>query len=271
MYSTKGKDEVFIMVKVREDLTGKTFGRLTVIKQADDYVNSQGTRYAQWLCQCSCGSEPKVVRQTSLRSGASTSCGCIQKEKVYDICCKENKPAIRGLHDEHGDYCIGFCSNTGAEFYFDESDYDLIYNGEHCWSEHINTRDGRHCVRSRERDSGGKYILLHQILGCKSYDHIDRNPMNNRRYNLRPATVTENSRNRGRYKNNKSGVTGVFWHKQSGKWASLIKVNKKPIYVGFFNDKEDAIKARLNAEVKYFGEFAPQKHLYNKYGITIQN
>lgn len=33
--------------------------------------------------------------------------------------------------------------------------------------------------------------------------------------------------------------------------------------------KDDAIKARLNVEVKYFGEFAPQKHLYKQYGITM--
>lgn len=37
------------------------------------------------------------------------------------------------------------------------------------------------------------------------------------------------------------------------------------------DDKIDAIKARLKAEIKYFGEFAPQKHLYEQYRITEQN
>lgn len=259
------------MVKVKEDLTGKVFGKLTVLHQEEDYIGPQGVHYAQWLCQCSCGSEPKIIRQVSLKNGNTTSCGCIQKQKVYDISCKKNAPAIRNLHDEHGDYCIGFCSNTNAEFYFDEADYDLIYNGEYCWSEYIDTTCDYHCVRARKRGTSGKYILLHQLLGYKSYDHIDRNPMNNRRYNFRPATPTENARNRGKYKNNKSGIIGVYWHNQCCKWMSYITVNKKRIYIGLFDDKVDAITARLKAEIKYFGEFAPQKHLYEEYGIAIQN
>ena len=44
------------------------------------------------------------------------------------------------------------------------------------------------------------------------------------------------------------------------------------MFLGHFDNKDDAIRARLNAEVKYFGEFAPQKHLYEQYGIkTPQN
>ena len=43
-------------------------------------------------------------------------------------------------------------------------------------------------------------------------------------------------------------------------------------YLGSFSNKDDAIKARLNAEAKYFGKFAPQRHLFEQYGInTKQN
>ena len=48
-------------------------------------------------------------------------------------------------------------------------------------------------------------------------------------------------------------------------------VNGKNIYLGVFVNKEDAIKTRLNAEQKYFGEFAPQQHLYEQYNINILN
>ena len=41
--------------------------------------------------------------------------------------------------------------------------------------------------------------------------------------------------------------------------------------LGYFNIKEDAIKTRLEAEAKYYGEFAPQRHLFEQYGITQQN
>jgi hypothetical protein len=62
-----------------KDLTGKRFGKLIVLKK--DSVNvKRGT--ADWLCRCDCGTE-KVITSGSLRSGATTSCGCFRKEKMY--------------------------------------------------------------------------------------------------------------------------------------------------------------------------------------------
>ena len=57
------------------DLTGKRFGKLIVIKRADDYVSPSGYVAVNWLCQCDCG-EQTVVRGCNLKSGSSTSCGC---------------------------------------------------------------------------------------------------------------------------------------------------------------------------------------------------
>ena len=42
------------MVKVKEDLTGRVFGRLTVLCQDEDYVSPSGRHYPRWLCECSC-------------------------------------------------------------------------------------------------------------------------------------------------------------------------------------------------------------------------
>lgn len=70
------------MVKVREDLTGKTFGRLKVIKQAEDCVYPNRQRIAQWECKCSCGCEDLVITSGfSLKSGRTRSCGCVRKEE----------------------------------------------------------------------------------------------------------------------------------------------------------------------------------------------
>lgn len=55
-----------------DDLSGKVFGRLTVISYAGDY---------KWNCICSCGSQ-KAVRGSDLRSGRTTSCGCLRKEAL---------------------------------------------------------------------------------------------------------------------------------------------------------------------------------------------
>lgn len=61
-----------------EDLTGQRFGRLTVIGLNEEVSKQKKKTY--WNCKCNCGNE-KVVRGDSLRGGATTSCGCYQKEK----------------------------------------------------------------------------------------------------------------------------------------------------------------------------------------------
>lgn len=105
---------------------------------------------------------------------------------------------------------------------------------------------------------------IHQILfdvpeGMVG-DHIDRNPLNNMNDNIRIATHKDNSRNLPVKKNNKSGVSGVEWNKISKKWRAKIKVDYRPINLGSFKNLEDAITARLKAELKYFGDYAPQAY-----------
>jgi hypothetical protein len=80
-------------------------------------------------------------------------------------------------------------------------------------------------------------------------DHIDRDPLNNLDDNLRYATHGENCRNRA--------AKGICWDKRRNKWLALIKLNYKSIYLGRYENKNEAIKARREAERKYYGEFAP--------------
>ena len=76
--------------------------------------------------------------------------------------------------------------------------------------------------------------------------------------------------NRTLRKNN-SGITGVRLDKRRNKWRASITLNQKFIWLGEYADKDDAIKARLLAEAKYFGDFAPQHHLFEQYGIEVDN
>jgi hypothetical protein len=57
--------------------------------------------------------------------------------------------------------------------------------------------------------------------------------------------------------NNTSGCIGVVWHKYANKWMARITVNNEDIYLGLFINKQDAINARIEAEKKYFKDFAP--------------
>lgn len=66
------------------DLTGKRFGRLVVLKRADDYFTKSGRKIKRWECICDCGNK-KVVRHGELQSGQTTSCGCLHKEIVGNL------------------------------------------------------------------------------------------------------------------------------------------------------------------------------------------
>lgn len=56
------------------DLMGMKFGKLTVIRKAEDYVSPKGKHESKWLCKCECGNE-KSVRQSDLHSRRTQSCG----------------------------------------------------------------------------------------------------------------------------------------------------------------------------------------------------
>jgi hypothetical protein len=95
-------------------------------------------------------------------------------------------------------------------------------------------------------------------------DHIDGDGSNNKWSNLRLATRSENLYNRNEtLRNNTSGVTGVALHRDRRhsvvRWQAYIDVNGKRLPLGKFYSKEEAITARLAAEQKYCGEFAPNR------------
>lgn len=86
-------------------------------------------------------------------------------------------------------------------------------------------------------------------------DHINRVRSDNRICNLRLATRQQNNRNIKVKSNNNSGFTGVHWNKRLKKWRARIVVDRVLLHLGLYELIEDAIKARKEAEVKYFGEF----------------
>lgn len=223
------------------DITGQRFGRLTVIKRTEDYISPKGYKASRWLCHCDCGNDV-IVRKSDLTSKRTLSCGCYNKEVRYNLKKKYN------TYDLSGGYGIGYTSK-GEEFYFDLEDYDLIK--DYCW--HI--RDDGYVASAK--------TMFHRIVMgspdvCYDIDHkhgeTTRN--DNRKYNLRITTTSQNMMNVGLRSHNKSGVTGVIWHKRRRKWRAFITVNQKFIELGCFDNFEDAVKVRKEAEDKYFGEFS---------------
>lgn len=101
-----------------QDLTGKRFGRLTVVKRADDYVSPKGRHNTRWLCKCDCGNQTTVV-SGDLRSGKVKSCKCLQSEATV---LKNKKRATHGLSQSllynilHG--MNDRCHNKKFKYYF---------------------------------------------------------------------------------------------------------------------------------------------------------
>lgn len=172
---------------------------------------------------------------------------------------KTNEIKIKENHAE----LIIYSADKKQRFtsYIDLEDVDYVK--KHSW-----------CIRSRKyvgRVENGRNFLLHRaLMDCpkdKIVDHINKNPLDNRKINLRICNYQENFFNSKKKSNNTSGVTGVGFDKKSSKWRARICIDYKNIHLGFYDDKNEAIKARLQAEQKYFKEFAPQKHLFNKYDV----
>ena len=254
------------MVKVKEDMTGWIMSehgvpdsRLTVIKQTEDYVTPNGKHYAQWICECSCEKHNKInVISTHLKNGHTQSCGCLHKEIVQETNKKKHK---ENKYDLSNDYGIIWSHNTNQEIYFDLDRANEVL--QYGWSIGIN---GYPVAKI-----DNTLVTMHMFLGYKHHDHHNRNKLDNRKENLVKCTQQENSCNRSLASNKTSNVTGVSWHKNAHRWIARIRYNGENIYLGSFINKKDAIIARLEAEKQYFKEFAPQKNLYEKYNITIQN
>lgn len=142
----------------------------------------------------------------------------------------------------------------------DTEDLDMVlsYN---TWN--ISKRGAVVCYHETGPRSDRKRTVfkLHRVIMNapidKVVDHINRDPTDNRKSNLRLCTTRENGKNLSKKKNNTSGIVGVMWDKARNKWAAKIKVDYKSIHLGRFDSKDDAKLARKKAEIKYFGAFAP--------------
>jgi hypothetical protein len=109
-----------------------------------------------------------------------------------------------------------------------------------------NTEDKHHYLLHR-------YIMNNPIN--QVVDHKDGNTLNNRKYNLRICSRSDNCKNNKLSKRNSSGAKGVYWEKRLEKWMAAIVSNRKFKNLGYYDDFEEAVKARKNAEEQYFGEF----------------
>lgn len=117
------------MVRVKEDLTGKQFGRLIVLKRADDYIDSRGRHGLCWQCQCMCKDKTILdVPDRRLKTGNTRSCGCLHKEQLAERSKKQFKKY--NDYEVQEDYVIMY-TQKGEMFLIDLDEFWKVKNI--CW------------------------------------------------------------------------------------------------------------------------------------------
>jgi hypothetical protein len=105
----------------------------------------------------------------------------------------------------------------------------------------------------------GKTVKLHRIiLGIEKengvvVDHINRNPLDNRKSNLRIVDNSVNGINSRMRRDNTSGFRGVYWNKQIQKFRARAVINGIQIHLGSYDTPEEAYKAYLDFMICYHG------------------
>ena len=223
-----------------KDLRSTRIGQLEVLDKDIETSREKGETY--WRCKCDCGTIKSISNSHLTGKNPTLSCGCLRLKKVKEKCQKYN------TFNLSGDYGIGYTSNN-KEFYFDKEDFDKIK--EYNW--HINK-------------SG--YVVSHNlrmnrvVMQCedKEYvvDHINHNPLDNRKENLRICSQQHNTKNSSLRSNNTSGVTGVYRTKnKTNPWTGEIMNNGIKAKLGNSCSFNDMVMRRIAAECMLFKDFSP--------------
>ncbi|OHB59624.1 MAG: hypothetical protein A2167_08685 [Planctomycetes bacterium RBG_13_46_10] len=179
----------------------------------------------------------------------------------------ENKASktdfVRGK-DEHGEFYLiplsGFKKKTQFFAKIDPEDFADISQfhwtvandkkqSKLYYAQRIYSLDGkRHCEKMHRR--------IMKVPPGVLVDHKNGDGLENRKYNLRVATVSENNQNQKPGIRGKNKYKGATWDKACKKWRAQICYHKKLIWLGYFTNEVDAAMAYDNAAIKYFGSFA---------------
>lgn len=218
------------------NLINKKIGYLTLLDK-DIRKDNNGTSRIYYFCKCDCGNE-KWIQFAAIRSGNQKSCGCLRSNKaiISIIGKKYGRLKVIESTKERDKY-------SGAVIWKCLCECGNIINVSTTKLKDCSVRSCG-CLAKQIRSNSGKNV---------SKIHIKNNIIEDT--NIQVLTREKP------FKNNKSGTTGVSWDKARNKWVSKITFKKKVYYLGRFDNKEDAIDARKDAEEKLHKRFLREKGL----------
>lgn len=203
------------------NLSGMRFGRLVVIERDRTFGKS-----VAWICKCDCGNI-HTTRPYDLKSGKVSSCGCYQSES----------------RTKHGGSYL-------PEYYVWAGMKDRCTNKNNKYFSYYGGRGIKVC--EQWNDFKNFFADMGPRPGNKySIDRIDENK-DYEPGNCRWATKTEQSRHFRTFKTNALGITGIT-KRQNGTYVAKITVEGKTLNLGTYSDINDAINARKQGEIKYWG------------------
>lgn len=168
-------------------------------------------------------------------------------------------------------------SDRGDYFEVTVNNSDLIYKVD---KEYVNWMKDYTWYSEGDSDSSQRYLVsrvknekgVHSIVRyhveimrdeLESYeskgsqpviDHIDGDETNNLKSNMRVVTQSENNMNKRVQRNNTTGFVGVMWHTGKKMWETSITIENESIHLGNYYYLRNALRARIEAENKHFGE-----------------
>jgi hypothetical protein len=132
--------------------------------------------------------------------------------------------------------------------YTDINDEDYYKISEYKWY-----LAGRGYAIGNHKNNSRRTVKMHRLLTSAKkgevVDHIDRNPLNNRKQNLRIVNQSLNTLNAKVFNTSKTGIKGVSYYKKRGCYRSYITINYKQIHLGYFETVYEAKNARKNYEL----------------------
>lgn len=151
----------------------------------------------------------------------------------------------------------------------DDDDYEWLWRMG-CW---CFVSEGYAVKGARQADPWptGKTMYMHRVIlehhglleGGKEVDHIDGNPLNNQKSNLRVVTQQQNNWNQHKVTGT-SQYKGVCWDKRAKKWMAYVSLDRKQKHLGYFTDEKEAAKAYDEAAKEHFGEYAKLNFPHDK-------